>query len=511
MILLAAQPAAAVAPDAQWCPGGINCVTYETFQQAVDAAKLAGVPGHISADAGVFAETVTVNGLKNVSFFGGPSTITGNLTITNSKDLAFVSLTVQGVNGFTVDHCGGGFLFSANQGSLNVKNSTLKNPTGIGLQVISHNGPVILNKVNASNNLYDGAYIDNRAGNSGVGVAASKFDKNGENGLKILTDQIINIVQVSASMNGADGANFDNTSGTGGVVVHTGGSGLNKFDKNVENGLYIKSKSQINVFRTSASKNGEFGATLINDTGTENIFVGDTTAISKYDGNGDAGLFVQTAGGVALRRVSASGNLEWGMTVLASSNILATDMMVNKNGSNGGAILLNYTGSGDVIVQTDKLKMNHFDKNGGVSGLSVLSSGDVALIDISAVKNAMRGVKVDTIGEVLVAVKQSKLNHFDNNGNEGLIIEAGAAGVQVKYSTAYKNGTAGIFDGFQIDTSATNGNAVFACSKASKNTGDGIQAMLGAGQLFLNSVSSTSNGGMNINSSDLLPTFGTCP
>jgi hypothetical protein len=154
--------------------------------------------------------------------------------------------------------------------------------------------------------------------------------------------------------------------------------------------------------------------------------------------------------------------------------------------------------------------MNHFDQNGGVNGLNVLSSGNVALIDISGIKNVGRGVSVDTGAQVLVAVKQSKLNHFDSNGKDGLIIEAGGQ-VQVKYSTANKNGTTGIFDGFQIGTASANGDLGMSCTTSSKNTGDGIQATLGTGELVLNSIVSLSNGGMNINSSDLTPTIGTCP
>jgi hypothetical protein len=98
--------------------------------------------------------------------------------------------------------------------------------------------------------------------------------------------------------------------------------GVNTFNGNYESGLYVQSKGVIAAANVSASDNiiGT-GANLDNGYGVAAALT--LTGTNVFTGNGDDGLYVNSAGNVGLAKVYASGNGVEGLDVTSTGGAVA--------------------------------------------------------------------------------------------------------------------------------------------------------------------------------------------
>jgi hypothetical protein len=296
-------------------------------------------------------------------------------------------------------------------GNVTVNDSTFGN-NGDGGIVVDSGGTVTLDTVQANNNGDAGALIYNHdlIGTGGVQVMDSIFNANGDNGIFVVADDDITLIDTDATNNGFDGADLINYEGTGDVTVNGG-----DFSGNDDAGLYIASDGDVTVTTVTANNNNN-GVIIFNEGGTGNVNVSG----SDFNNNTWTGVQVTSAGDITLDNVEASsnfvggaylnamggsgnifvlnnslfnGNSQYGLHAFANGNITLDTVTVDGDlgtyDTHAGAWLKSFEGS---VSVSNSLFTNNIDY-----GLLVVAAGTVDLVNVTATFNGGDGVAVYSI------------------------------------------------------------------------------------------------------------------
>jgi hypothetical protein len=199
--------------------------------------------------------------------------------------------------------------------------------------------------------------------------------------------------------------------------------GLNSFSNNTNDGLEVYSTATIQLSSVRAIKNGGMGAYLENSEGisaTASSTAPVNVTMSKFNENGDTGVYIRSFGVITLNNVLANNNsghgaflwntLEWDATSFPAVNVLSTK----------GA--------------------NQFNRN-KYNGLHVDTQGNVTVNYITADYNGLdshsSGAFITTAGKSNVTVSCSSLSH---NGGDGLAVTLETGVLNLKAVGASLNG-----------------------------------------------------------------------
>ncbi|MCJ7432381.1 MAG: hypothetical protein MUO77_02730, partial [Anaerolineales bacterium] len=393
------------------------------------------------------------------------------------------------------------------------------NNTSGGLRVLS-DGSITIGEITAgadaaTGNGGHGAYLDNRTGTGGITInGAGIFNGNTLNGLYALTNgDITSSVGVSASNNGGYGALLDNTGSSTNNVV--GLSGTNLFNNNTSGGLRVLSDGSITIGEITAGAgvgtgNGGHGAYLDNRTGTGGITIngagifnnntldglnaqstGNITSASELSANDNSGNGAKldnssgTSNVVLTGRNTFNHNRQDGLHIISKGAVIldnttaGTDAGTGNGGS--GASIDNSAGNGNINLNGAGI----FNGNAS-SGLKTFSNGAINLVNITASDN------ISGYGAYLIAQGAGKAvtltgtNIFNNNGLDGLYINANG-NIDIFDVTANSNGGSGLF------LRSTANITVHDCTDAANNGGVGAYADL-PGLFFLRMGDFSGNG-----------------
>jgi len=361
-------------------------------------------------------------------------------------------------------------------------NNSFSSNVGTGLTVYSYRA-ISIGNLQVNNNGWDcsgdpcvptlgaGAYLDNQYA-EGLGFLQSititgfaEFNNNGDTGLRAFSNGKITINNLSASDNGqfnkaggseplsGRGAYLDNdpTGITPKTIVLTGS---NTFNNNFLDGLVANSLGNITINDLTANNNGGDGAFLDNQQsgaiGNVTLTTSTTNTWSVFNGNGGAGLNVQSNGAIAARNVQANNN---------------TDV--------GASLVTDGVSAPQTVTLTGK---NVFQNNSGV-GLYIETDGNITLSNLTANFNNGDGVYLDSCLDdgggctASGSITITGTNTFRSNSGIGLYFDAGNTMSLTRF-TADGNGDDGIRGYGQSIT--------LTCGSITRNSGFGYGYWLDA-------------------------------
>ncbi len=192
--------------------------------------------------------------------------------------------------------------------------------------------------------------------------------------------------------------------------------------------------------------------------------------------------------------IVAGDNAGFGLSVTNTGNVTLDNVSVNDTPSNTYGF-----GDGAVVDSTGNVDISNseFDNNSG-NGLTVASGGTIGLDTVSASSNTLTGASLDSCqygsglcaGNGGVTITSASTNLFNNNGFDGLFIDAGG-GIAMDNVQANANGVDGA-----ILTSADDdgtGNVTVDQSEFNSNSnGTGLD-ILADGNIDLTNVDAFSN------------------
>jgi hypothetical protein len=271
----------------------------------------------------------------------------------------------------------------------------------IGVEIYSR-GVVTLNNMSVIGNGFAsdavGVYIDNQYTSTSQQAVYLKgtnvINNNSSHGLRILSYGAVSLSNITAINNGCatpgadpDCTVVDDGNGQGVYVTNTGGtyakgvtvSGVNVFNYNDGNGLYVVSDGAISVSKPTAYYNGYNGLHLDN-TGPfqANVTISGFGQFS-YNGNEggggpneQAGLDITTHGTVTLAYITATSN--YGSGAYIDTRGFNAPHAVTLSGTN----IFNYNGN-----------------TGTESGLVIKADGNITISNLTADYNYYRGADLD--------------------------------------------------------------------------------------------------------------------
>lgn len=377
---------------------------------------------------GLFITSKGAITLNNV-LASGNGTVTGvgnnGVYLKNTFTGAVGAITLTGTNVFTENFNHG--LFVESYGAIKANNITassngqsganLQNTSSVAPQpitltgtnrfednyfglIILTNGLITTSNINANININTGVRLDNGNPGAVAGIimnGTNTFYNNGLDGLTVKSNGAITLANLNASENAQWGANLNNTSAS--VPANVTLSGVNSFNGNGSDGLYIQSDGIITLNSVSAINNTGSGTSL-NNQQAANIVKGITfTGTNVFNDNHDYGLVISSYGIVTLTNITASYN---GTTFGDGVNI-----------TNDAGV----TPSGVTLTGTNTFNGNH------ASGLSVASLGAIVVNNVTADDNEEYGVKlINKNGSAPVTVVGApSLTH---NQNDGLFVQS---------------------------------------------------------------------------------------
>src|SRR5271157_5284332 len=400
-------------------------------------------------------------------------------------------------------------------------------------------GAVLDNCIISSGSCTSGNNSSSISGAPGqVIIDPSTFNNNWLDGLDVASNGFINLIDVTADNNGqsgisGSGAVLDNSASTNPYAVELDYSTGNEFNGNYNDGLNIKSASNINIDGVTADGNltGD-GAYLNNTYSTTSsaMSVDFLTGASSYfgesgtgNGNGANGLEVYSNGDVYLVNVTADNNVLDGALLGSIADPIGGNICVDFNCSTSTAI----SGSS-----------SEFNGNTGGDGLHILTNGAVTLTEVDASGNTGVGTFIKNLGSTNVDFTLSDVTADGNTVGDGAYIWNTAGPVSVDHSFFDGNQANGLFifsgdlsflnvegsgnitgNGAFIESGGTvtidpstfdgnhqyglnissNGDATLSGVDANGNTGDGV-SIGNSGNVTLTDVTSSGNaaGGVSI-------------
>jgi len=286
--------------------GGITLAGTNTMQGNLYTGLVAYSFGPISINN----VTASGNGASGTSGYGADLNNGGSTTPMN--------VTLTGTNSFNDNYSNG--LTIATKGAILANNLTASaNTNGAGVAIDNFNGS------------------SDSATSPGVTFTGKNFfEDNLYNGLAIMSHGAITLNNVSANGNGnagfGSGVNLYNPNLVAPKNITI--NGTNTFNDNSAHGLFVSdSTGSITINNVTATDNDTgSGAYLSNASGTLGVTL---TGTNKFNQNALAGLTIQTNGSVSMTKVTADGNLDDGLYVIASGNVTLTCGSITGNGDWG--------------------------------------------------------------------------------------------------------------------------------------------------------------------------------
>ena len=416
----------------------------------------------------------------------------GNVTLKN------IGAWVNVGNGVTIDNCQYDYVNNICKGFGGVKVLALADRSndfgwneGNGLAIWSK-GSILLTNIDAEHNLYDGVWaLNNDEGSSGSVVLTTSgtdgwnsFFENGQKGLNVSSNGSIILSKLDAHDNPYNGVYLYNAkSPTSASILITRGY----FNYNGTYGLEAYSKGAIIWKYGDAIENRWAGALLDNTYGTTaGVSVqGSSTERMEFANNGwgtiedNGGLKAYSNGKITLgyavaennngdgfyltntysptkqmvdiTEVEAYQNVWTGLDVLSWGAITVKGIRSEENNIHGAYLFNDFTEAiGAVTVTTTYTwTENSLSKNDD-SGLTIISKGNIYLKNINARNNNSQGVRAENINGTgtVTFITTGKLFWLSNNETYGLYI---ASNGNVTLSNQYgllaigNSGAAGIY------------------------------------------------------------------
>lgn len=271
-----------------------------------------------------------------------------------------------------------------------------------GLYIVTH-GVVIVNKVDASNNGVDGVHINNSGAAlpANVTINTGWYNDNNGNGLTVDTKGTVLVNSLEASGNLWDGAWIDSSLDTGSVKSVT--INKSKFEGNGTTGLEVYIFGNITANNLTANDNGGRGAVLYNHyigaNGTVTLLT--TLGANTLNYNGGAGLYIESDRAVILNNVAASHNGWIGIYVSNTGGftpVTLSKVTTNYNLSDG----IQVTSNGSITLTNAVSMFNGWDDPMTVEvevghGFNLVSSNVLAKTTITnsvAIGNTGNGIRL---------------------------------------------------------------------------------------------------------------------
>lgn len=448
-----------------------------------------------------------------------------------------VTASGNGDDGIRIENAGSGAVGAVTLSGVN-NSSNNSGGTSDGVS-ISTFGAVTINSLTAVSNGGGGLLIDNSGPNI-VGVTltgVNQISGNNQDNLNINTRGLvkINSLTASSSVNGY-GAWINNSSGNLGTGVTL--TGVNVFNNNGADGLYIDSKGAVSLGNITASFNSGTGVYITNNydhTAPQNVTLSGTQNISNND---STGLYITTHGAVLINSITADGNgasapmsggtgieLYNGMnsSVTSMKNVTFTGVNSVSNNYRGGLAVDSYgiitinsltangngsaTSSSGVELNNSATPFtaaapgikftgtNSFNNN-GYRGLFIQTIGTVALNNISANTNTDRGLYINAPTSTKPVTLTGTNSFTGNLANGGFyIVTKGAVTMNNVTASANIGSTGGIIDNSAASVPA--GVTLKGINIFNDNGMTGL-SVTSKGSIMLNSVTATDNTGLGI-------------
>jgi hypothetical protein len=396
------------------------------------------------------------------------------ITHTGNIDLFNVTVSQTGANGAWLDNCiwNGATSRCDGTGNVTISNSSFNANHGYGM-VVSTNGSVLLDRVEASNNLQgEGAHLGVY---KGATVKDSRFNGNlgSYHGLTINGSGAFILQNVAAQDNSWRGIDLNTANDiTVNGALLTGNSG------------YALSASSTggNITLNNIKTNGNsFGVTADNSHSVAAKTV--TVTNSRFTGTSAAGLEVYSKGNVTLNHIVAEGNIGNGITI-----------------DNAQLVGIIYKGSGSVSI-LNTLGANELLNNTTGAALDIKSKGAITIKGVYAYSNK-NGLKLENCAmEQNPALPQVCLGKSNFSVTATRLVSSG-----LSYSLNASTGGAITLDGDNFltnnagvtldNTQASSAKPVTVTSSAFSNTsGAGFVplSVVSKGSITLNNVQAEKN------------------
>jgi hypothetical protein len=279
-------------------------------------------------------------------------------------------------------------------GSVTVTNSESSDNTYNNLVILSK-GAITLKNVTASRSVsigYAGATISNHLDNyaSPVSITNGHFNTNNDDGLMILSNGTVTLVNVEAKDNVMEGAVVANTHapGNGSVVF----KGTNTFLSNGSIGLEVYTNGNVTANHLIAYYNGVTSvAQGVSISAKKAVTI---TGSGKFKGNSAGGLSIYSGGPIIASNLTANTNDATGLFLLSTALPAAQALTLNQ-------------------VNAD---LN------GQAGIEIYADGKITLACSSAYDNNSTGlyVRAYTAGSIPAALKLQGFLAYSNAPDEDI-------------------------------------------------------------------------------------------
>ncbi|NPV55598.1 MAG: hypothetical protein HPY76_02840 [Anaerolineae bacterium] len=271
--------------------------------------------------------------------------------------------------------------------------------------------------VNVDNCYFDGA-ICNPGGAFNVSIFNSYLNENGGTGLMISSNGSVLLDGVRSLDSGTAGANIYNHFAASAKPVTILRSQFMDTDNGT--GLLILTRGSVQLNNVFASGNLGTGSGAIIDnsySASAGVSLLSTYGSNDFSFNTSGGLVFITNGSISLKNVSASSNVNDGVSMLLGNprNVTIDGFYALFNGSGGSGSGLLLTNTGTISLKNFSLIAN-YDAGAGLNnlGASAASYPGVTLVNGTIINNTT-GLDVDTRG----AISLTNVNSYGNTGALG--------------------------------------------------------------------------------------------
>lgn len=434
---------------------------------------------------GLYLETKGLISIANITASG--NTAGEGASLNNNISGATAGVTLSGINTFSSNFTNG--LTVVSNGAITISNLTV---------ISSQNGyGASLNNIGTPSNVATPKSVTLSSTNN--------ISNNKATGLIIDTYGSVLINSLTANYNGSvaipgSGADIDNYVFGATTTANVTLTGTNTFTGNYVKGLLVESFGTIKISNLTAnSTSTSRGAELNNKNALSNASGVTLTGVNKFIGNGSDGLFIESKGTVTLNTVTATGNVDSGVSI---NNTFAGNLAVKpvtligthdfSNNFNGLLITTyglvtasnvtasNNTGAVGVSVYSNGVApatpagvnftgTNVFNNNAAGNGLLIIAKGKITLNNITTNNNGFSGLDILNNGVALTSgVTVTGYGFFNNNGDNGATIVS-TGPVNLTKITGDQNGQSGL-------VVQTSGAFTLTCGSFNLNTWYGWEA-----------------------------------
>jgi len=285
----------------------------------------------------------------------------------------------------------------------------------------------------------DGVYVNNTNGNTttpqNVTLAGTNiFNENGKNGLMVVSYGVISVSNSLANQNGAAGLNLDNYDAASAAVKGVSLLGYARAYGNAQEGIVIDSRGAVALANLTVEKNGatgdKDGVYIKNNYNTllpQNVTISGVNSFNENHGNG---VYVLTYGAITASNIHASWNGKNGAVFDNSGATTVKSLLMNGrslffyNGDNG----LVFNIKGTVSLSNIEAMMNGQDVAITTSkGVSGISTGTMTILCLHTYSNETSGYDLNA-GTAAIAIKG--LNSF----GDGALNVSSPAAVTTSYT-----------------------------------------------------------------------------